>query len=101
MLDTIWCSFPVVIPWDKLKGWGKITFLNPYENYYHIEKGSEQYEAVKNSNIISILRTIAGASEDVDVQSLNLKDAAEAYISSLGLTEAEMDALRSNLSKEW
>lgn len=35
MLDTIWCSFPVVIPWYKLKGWGKITFLNPYENYYH------------------------------------------------------------------
>lgn len=34
MLDTIWCSFPVVIPWYKLKGWGKITFLNPYENYY-------------------------------------------------------------------
>ena len=35
MLDTICCSFPVVIPWYKLKGWGKITFLNPYENHYH------------------------------------------------------------------
>ena len=76
-------------------------YMITYENYYHIEKGSEQYEAVKNSNIVSMLRTIAGASEDVDVQYLNLKEAAEAYISSLGLTEAEMDALRSNLSKEW
>ena len=35
MLDTIWCSFVINMPWKQLKGWSKNTFLNPYENYYH------------------------------------------------------------------
>lgn len=35
MLDTIWCSFVINMPWKQLKGWSKNKFLNPYENYYH------------------------------------------------------------------
>ena len=35
MLDTIWCSFVINIPWRQLKGWRKATFFNQYENYYY------------------------------------------------------------------
>ena len=38
-------------------------YMTTYVNYYHLEAGSEQYEAVKNSNIVSILTTITGAKD--------------------------------------
>ena len=30
-------------------------YMTTYVNYYHLEEGGEQYEAVKNSNIVAIL----------------------------------------------
>ena len=36
-------------------------YMTTYVNYYHLEEGGEQYEAVKNSNIVSILTNITGA----------------------------------------
>ena len=41
-------------------------YMTTYVNYYHLEEGSEQYEAVKNSNIVSILTNITGAAEGID-----------------------------------
>lgn len=76
-------------------------YMRTYENYYHIEKGSEQYEAVKNSNIVSILRTIAGLDKSADVSAVDLASAAEAYIKGIGLTDAELAALKANLSADY
>ena len=76
-------------------------YMKTYENYYHIESGSDQYEAVKNSNIVSILRTIAGVDKSVDVSTIDLAKAAEAYIASLGLTDAELASLKANLSMNY
>ena len=48
MLDTIWCSFPVVIPWHKLKGWSKKTSLNTYKNYYYKQNNGIQFKYYYN-----------------------------------------------------
>ena len=48
MLDTICCSFPVVIPWDKLKGWGKKTYLNQYKNYLYKHYNGIQFKYYYN-----------------------------------------------------
>ena len=71
-----------------------------YENYYHLEAGSEQYEAVKNSNIVSILSTITGISDPAKLKKADLSAAAEAYIRSIGLTDEEINALKANLSQD-
>ena len=76
-------------------------YMTTYVNYYHLEAGSEQYEAVKNSNIVSILTTITGAKEGADLSKVDLAAAAADYIRSAGLTQAELDALQANLSKDY
>ena len=76
-------------------------YMKTYENYYKIEAGSEQYEAVKNSNIVSILRTIAGVDKDADIASVDLAAAATAYIKGIGLSDAEIAALKANLSANY
>lgn len=76
-------------------------YMKTYENYYHIEKGSEQYEAVKNSNIVSILRTIAGVDKNADVASIDLAKAAKDYIASIGLSDEAAKALYDNLSASY
>ncbi len=54
-------------------------YMTTYVNYYHLEEGGEQYEAVKNSNIVSILTNITGAAEGTDLTTVDLAAAAEDY----------------------
>ena len=75
-------------------------YMTTYENYYHLERGSEQYEAVKNSNIVSILSTITGA-KAAELSKTDLSAAALAYMKGIGLTDAECAALRANLAKDY
>ena len=76
-------------------------YMQTYVNYYHLEKGSEQYSAVKNSNIDSTLRIITGAPAGTDLSQVNLAAAAELYIKGIGLSDAECAALRINLAKSY
>lgn len=69
-------------------------YMETYKNYYHLEEGSEQYEAVKNSNIVKTLNYITDGNKDI-------QKGAEAYIKALGLTDAEITALKNNLSKNY
>ena len=70
-------------------------------NYYHLEEGGEQYEAVKNSNIVSILTNITGAAEGTDLTTVDLAAAAEDYMLDAGLTADEVTALKANLAKDY
>ena len=65
-------------------------YMTTYVNYYHLEEGSEQYEAVKNSNIVSILTNITGAAEGTDLTTVDLAAAAEDYMLDAGLTADEV-----------
>lgn len=76
-------------------------YMQTYINYYHLEKGSEQYIAVKNSNIDSTLRMITGSSDSTDMAKVDLAAAAKRYMKSIGLSDAECEALRSNLAKDY
>ena len=76
-------------------------YMESYINYYHLEKNSEQYIAVKNSNIDSTLRMITGSSNHTDLAGADLVAAARRYMENIGLSEAECDALRANLAKDY
>ena len=92
-------------------------YMTTYYNYYGVEKGTagsgstarsasdDKYEAIANSNIIKIL---CDAFQLSDTSGLGLSNAellaqadlaaeAEEYIQSLGLTDAEIAQLKTNL----
>ena len=76
-------------------------YMTSFENYFHLTEGSEQYEAVKNSNIVPMLETIAGVEAGADLRAIDLAAAAREYILSTGLSTEEVDALYANLAKDY
>lgn len=75
-------------------------YMTSYENYYHVEKGTEQYEAVKRSNIDSMLSFIAGV-EANNLSSVDLSVKAEEFLLAIGMEKANIDTLKSKLSKDY
>ena len=70
-------------------------YMETYINYYGVEKGSEKYEAVVNSNIIQALNTNFKVK---DVYKADLVAEAEAYLmEDLGLSADEVAALKVKL----
>lgn len=69
-------------------------YMKTYENYYKVEKGTEKYNAISQSNIVKTLETAFGVS---DLKSANLQEGAISYIKSIGLTDAEINQLMANL----
>ena len=77
----------------------KADYMTSYENYYHVEKDSEQYNQIAESNIMNSLRTIAGLEKDADLSGVDLQAAAEAYLTAtVGLSAEQVDALQAVLS---
>ena len=76
-------------------------YMTTYVNYYHLEKGSEQYLAVQESNIIATLKTITGVTDVAVLKEADLSAAATAYFSLIGLTAEEIGALKANLAKDY
>ena len=75
-------------------------YMTSYENYYHVEKGTEQYEAVKRSNIDSMLSFIAGV-ETKDLENVDLAAKAEEFLVAIGMEKSDIDTLKSKLSKNY
>lgn len=76
-------------------------YMVTYCNYYGLEKGSEQYEAVAKSNIQASLATIiCGLDKDADLSKVNLAKACKKYLKSLGMTSKEIKALKTALSAD-
>ena len=71
-------------------------YMETYYNYYGVEEGTRKYEAIKDSNIVKSLQNAFGV-EDLSKADLS-KEAAE-YIKSLGLSDAEITALKANLGE--
>ena len=72
-------------------------YMTTYENYYGVEKGSEQYQAIVRSNIE---KSLAAAFEAEDIRNADLMIEAEEYLlEKLSLTQAEAAALKANLTK--
>ena len=75
-------------------------YMTSYENYYHVEKGTEQYEAVKRSNIDSMLSFIAGV-ETKDLENVDLSVKAEEFRIAIGMEKVDIYTLKSKLSKNY
>jgi len=71
-------------------------YLVTYYNYYGVEFGSEKADLIAQSNIISIL---CDAFEITDPYQADLSAEAAEYIRTLGLSVAEIDQLKQNLSQ--
>lgn len=69
-------------------------YMKTYENYYKVEKGTEKYNAISQSNIV---KTLEAAFNVTNLQNANLQEGAISYIKSIGLTDAEINALMANL----
>ena len=77
----------------------KVDYMTSFENYYHVEEGSEQYEKIAESNIMNSLRTIAGVEESADLAGVDLAAAAAAYLTdTVGLSAEQVEALQAALS---
>ena len=75
-------------------------YMLTYYNYYGVEPGTEKYEAIANSNIIKTLKVAFHVAADYDVSAVTTADlqyGAEQYIKSIGLSDAEIAALKANL----
>lgn len=72
-------------------------YMVTYENYYHVEKGSEQWEAIANSNIRATLAALAGLEKGSDLSKVNFVSAAESYLAKIGLTSGQISAIKTVL----
>ena len=76
-------------------------YMVTYYNYYDVEPGTEQYEAVANSNIKKSLAAAFGV-EDIMDGNVNLRAEAEEYLlNDLGMEQEKIDALKENLSRDY
>jgi len=72
-------------------------YMETYINYYGLEKGTEKYDAVVNSNIVKTLVTAFGAE---DIYAADLAMEAEAFVmEELGFSQDEVSALKIKLGK--
>ena len=72
-------------------------YMLSYENYYHVEKGSDQYELISQV-AVGMLRDLAGLEEGADLSGVDLQQAAEDYLTGIGLTAEQVSALQTLLS---
>ena len=71
-------------------------YMETYINYYGIEKGTEKYDAVVNSNIV---KTLAAAFDVEDIFAADLAAEAEVFVmEELGLSQDEVDLLKLKLN---
>ena len=70
-------------------------YMTTYYNYYGITPSETRYQAIANSNIV---RTLTRLFEVPDLSQTDLAYCAERYFRTIGLTDDEISALRSNLS---
>ena len=72
-------------------------YMVSYYNYYGIEPGTEQYEAIADGNIRMFLPKAFGID---NLEGADLAASAEAYLLKIGMTEEEIGALKARLGTD-
>ena len=70
-------------------------YMLTFYNYYGVEPGTEQYDAIAHGNIE---KNLAGAFGIEDIHTVDLAECAENYLRSIGLSYETITALKTNLS---
>ena len=74
-------------------------YMVTFENYYGVKKGSEQYNSIANSNIITSLTTVVcGLPKGTDISGVDLAAASEKYLKKYGMTAKEIKTLKRKLA---
>ena len=76
----------------------KDDYMVTFYNYFGVEPGTETYDNLVNNNILRVLRDLF---KTEDLENADLSVLAESYFRSIGLTDDELAALRTNLGKSW
>ena len=72
-------------------------YMVTYANYYGVQPGTEQYDAIVRSNIAKSLATAFGVESIYDA---DLAAEADAYLLEIGMTREEIDALKAKLGTD-
>jgi len=70
-------------------------YMESYFNYYGVQPGTEQYEAIAGSNIEKSLAAAFGVE---DIHAADLAAGARSYLTGIGLSEAEIAQLAQRLA---
>ncbi len=75
-------------------------YMLTYRNFYGVASGDDQYAFIADSNIKASLCKAFGI-EALDGENIDLAQCAQTYLQSIGLTDAEISALKDHLSKAY
>ena len=70
-----------------------------YHNYYGIEKGSDKYEVIKSIHIDEMIRYVFDFQESTNLLGANYYSKANEYLLHIGLTQDQINAVQTKLSK--
>ena len=70
-----------------------------YHNYYGIEKGTKKYDAIKAIHIDEMIRYVFDFNNSVNLLTANYYSQVNNYLLSIGLQQAEIDAVQNKLSR--
>ena len=70
-----------------------------YKNYYGIEKGTDKYEVIKSIHIDEMIRYVFDFNKSTNLLTANYQSNVNAYLLSIGLTQDQIDAIQTKLSK--
>ena len=73
-------------------------YMLTYSNYYGLKPGTATYDAVRSGHIEKSLSLNLGVN---DIYTADLAAAAEKYLLSIGLTDADIAALKAVLARSW
>lgn len=76
-------------------------YMQSYVNYYHLDPvaDKDKYDLIAGGNVMEMLRSVAGLEKGADLTGVDLAATAEAYLTSHGMAETALTALKANLSK--
>ena len=72
----------------------KRDYMITYANFYNVQPGDRTYEIIQNENIVKILCDLF---QIENLEKANLKEEAEEYLLSIGLTDEQLNALADKL----
>ncbi len=72
-------------------------YMVTFYNYYGVAKGEARYDIIANSNIVKSLQRAFGVD---DLKTADLAAGAEKYMKAIGLSDANLTALKANLAAD-
>lgn len=73
-------------------------YMVTYENYYGVQRGTSKYDKIAEGNIKESLRSICGTRSGASLDHVDLTAAAESYLTSIGMSQLQIQKLKTKLS---